>query len=213
MLRRSIPQYDVMREACFQVARRYVQPNTTIVDLGCSRGDALERLIDYYGAANRFLGVEISEPMLIAARQRFAGLIRAKVVDIRRLDLRKEYPNCPASVTLSVLTLQFTPIEYRQELVRRIFQHTLPGGAVILVEKILGSTAELNSLMVDTYYRLKEQNGYSKEEIDRKRNSLEGVLVPVTAAWNEDLLSGAGFQHIDCFWRWMNFAGWVAVRE
>jgi tRNA (cmo5U34)-methyltransferase len=213
MLRRSIPQYDVMRDACFQVARRYVQPNTTIVDLGCSRGDALERLVDHYGAANRFLGVEVSEPMLLAARQRFAGMIRAKVVDIRRLDLREEYPNCPASVTLSVLTLQFTPIEYRQELVRRIFQHTLPGGAVILVEKILGATAELNALMVDAYYQLKEQNGYSKEDIDRKRHSLEGVLVPVTAAWNEDLLSGAGFRHIDCFWRWMNFAGWVAVRE
>jgi tRNA (cmo5U34)-methyltransferase len=60
---------------------------------------------------------------------------------------------------------------------------------------------------------LKAEHGYSREEIDRKRFSLEGVLVPVTARWNEELLAAAGFDQIDCFWRWMNFAGWVAVRE
>jgi tRNA (cmo5U34)-methyltransferase len=37
--------------------------------------------------------------------------------------------------------------------------------------------------------------------------------VPVTARWNEELLRSAGFVDIDCFWRWMNFAGWIAVRH
>jgi tRNA (cmo5U34)-methyltransferase len=37
--------------------------------------------------------------------------------------------------------------------------------------------------------------------------------VPVTAGWNEEMLRGAGFQEIDCFWRWLNFAGWVAVKS
>ena len=53
---------------------------------------------------------------------------------------------------------------------------------------------------------------YTQEEIDRKRLSLEGVLVPVTAAWNEDMLRREGFRNVDCFWRWMNFAAWVAVK-
>jgi tRNA (cmo5U34)-methyltransferase len=67
--------------------------------------------------------------------------------------------------------------------------------------------------MVELYHALKQSNGYSREDIDRKRFALEGVLVPVTARWNEELLRGAGFGEVDCFWRWMNFAGWVAVRE
>lgn len=41
--------------------------------------------------------------------------------------------------------------------------------------------------------------------------SLEGVLVPVTTHWNEDMLRAEGFRHVDCFWRWMNFAAGVAV--
>jgi len=48
--------------------------------------------------------------------------------------------------------------------------------------------------------------------VSRKKESLEGVLVPVTARWNEQMLEEAGFRHVDCFWRWMKFAGWVAVK-
>lgn len=212
MLTRSIPQYEVMRQACFDLACYYRQPNTDIVDLGCSRGEAISKLIDKYGATNRFVGVEISKPMVEAARQRYQGLIDCKVADIKELDLRKDYPNCRASVTLCVLTLQFTPIEYRQRILKNIYDHLLPNGALILVEKVLGADADLDEIMVKLYYQLKAKNGYSQEQIERKRLSLEGVLVPVTARWNEELLKMAGFRHVDSFWRWMNFAGWVAVK-
>lgn len=42
--------------------------------------------------------------------------------------------------------------------------------------------------------------------------TLEGILVPVTARWNEELLHEEGFRSVDCFWRHLNFAGWVAVK-
>jgi len=32
----------------------------------------------------------------------------------------------------------------------------------------------------------------------------------MTTRWNEELLARAGFAQIDCVWRWMNFAAWVA---
>ena len=213
MLARSIPQYEVMRQACFDLGSAYVQKGTDIVDLGCSRGEAMTRYIDRFGAYNRFVGLDVSDPMLDAARQRFEGMMRCGVVDIHRFDLREGYPSVKASLTLSVLTLQFIPIEYRQRIIRDIYKSTVSGGALLLVEKVLGATADLDALMVKTYYALKAQNGYSQDEIERKRLSLEGVLVPVTADWNEELLRMAGFRQVDCFWRWMNFAGWIAVKE
>lgn len=212
MLQRSIPQYEVMRRTVFELACAYVQPDTAIIDLGCSRGEALAPFVSKYGVHNRFVGIDVSEPMIAAARERFQGYINCSVVSIRNLDLRNNYPPEYASVTLCILTLQFTPIEHRQKILRSIYQHTKQGGALILVEKVLGDTADLNALMVDHYYTMKAENGYTQEQIERKRLSLEGVLVPVTAKWNEELLKSAGFNQVDCFWRWMNFAGWIAVR-
>ena len=127
-------------------------------------------------------------------------------------DLRNRYPEDKACLTLAILTIQFIPIEYRQRIIQKIYDHTSTGGAFIFVEKILGANADLDSLMVDIYYKMKAANGYTEEAIERKRLSLEGVLVPVTAKWNEELLKMAGFKQADCFWRWMNFAGWIAIK-
>lgn len=213
MLQRSIPQYSVMRQTTYELACAFVQPDTSIVDLGCARGEALAPFVARYGSHNRFVGVDVSAPMLDAARERFAGYLSSGVVDIRACDLREAYPPERASVTLCVLTLQFTPIEHRQRILRRIYEHTTSGGALLLVEKILGATADLDTLMVERYYSLKAEHGYTQEQIERKRLSLEGVLVPVTASWNVELLRQAGFAQVDCYWRWMNFAAWIAVRD
>jgi tRNA (cmo5U34)-methyltransferase len=213
MLRRSIPQYDVMRSAVTSLASSYAQPGTAIVDLGTSRGEALAQLYSELGVNNRYVGVDISEPMLKAARQTLASGIRAGLVSIEALDLRLGYPRYKnVSVVLSVLSLQFTPIEYRQRIVQDVYNSLLPGGAFIFVEKMLGADAKLDGIMVEQYYRMKADSGYPREEIERKRVALEGVLVPITARWNEDLLRQAGFRRVDCFWRWMNFGGFIALK-
>ena len=212
MLQRSIPQYDVMRRTCFDLACRFRQEKTAIIDLGCSRSDALDPLIRKFGCHNLFIGIDVSGPMLDIAANRYKGLIDCGVVTIRNMDLRHEFPPMKASVIQSILTIQFIPIEYRQKIIQQIYDHLLDGGAFIFVEKCLGNSASIDGLMVDQYLDGKRANGYTDEQIARKKASLEGVLVPVTAHWNEELLTMAGFRQIDCFWRWMNFAGWVGIK-
>ena len=48
--------------------------------------------------------------------------------------------------------------------------------------------------------------------IDRKRLSLEGVLVPLTEQENAALLCDAGFSVVEMFWRHLNFGAWLAVK-
>ena len=108
--------------------------------------------------------------------------------------------------------MQFTPIEYRQKIVQSVYDNLIDGGAFIVVEKVLGNTNEIDEILVDEYYRIKSENLYTQEQIQSKRKSLEGVLVPITARWNEDLLKSVGFRKVDCFWRYLNFAGWIAIK-
>lgn len=64
MLQRSIPQYNAMRMITFEVGRRFVQPGTTIIDMGCSRGEALLPFVSNFGAANDYIGLEIINPVI-----------------------------------------------------------------------------------------------------------------------------------------------------
>jgi tRNA (cmo5U34)-methyltransferase len=212
MLARSIPQLGAMRDLVTTIAKRFIQPKTDVVDLGCSRGDAMALLIPGCTTSNRFVGVEVSHPMRRATEARFADLIKQGVVQVRSDDLKLKYPDVRASVTLCVLTLMFIPIEHRFRFLANAFRRTVPGGAFILVEKLLGGDALMDETFLGLYLDYKKAMGYSQEAIDRKRLALEGVLVPVSAAFNEQLLKGAGFTHIECFWRYLNFGAWLAIK-
>ena len=212
MLERSIPNYETMRDLIASIGFHYVQPKTSIIDIGCSNGLSIQPFIRHFGVYNTYKLIDISKPMLQACRERYKGFMDMGIVDVEEIDLRHEFPLANASLVLSILTLQFTPIEYRQKILNNIYASLEKGGAFILVEKVLGNTDEVDSVLVDEYYRLKRDNAYTQEQIQAKRKSLEGVLVPVTAKWNEDLLHNAGFTKIDCFWRYLNFVGWIAIK-
>ena len=212
MLARSIPDYETMRALVFKIGRRYVRQATEVVDIGSSNGNAIAPFVSRFGAANTFKCLEISEPMIANLRKRFAGLIDAGVVSVLSWDLRTGVPEMFASLILSILTVQFTPIEHRKRILEGLYRGLVPGGALIYVEKVLGETYDLDRMLVAEYYDMKRENCYTEEQIAAKRKSLEGVLVPITAAWNVDMLHAAGFRQVECFWRFLNFAGWVAVK-
>ena len=224
MLERSIPQYEIMREAVANLAYDMIVNQDVakevhnILDIGCSDGLMLYTLIEkfkqyMYADKGKFYGVDVSQPMLLKAKHRLLEDVITHKAKIDYCDLKTDFPEGVFDVITSVLTIQFTPIEYRQHIIQNVY-NSLSGknGCFIMVEKVLGNTDRLNQLFVTNYYRKKAENGYSQSQIDRKRLSLEGVLVPVTNDWNIDLLKQAGFREVDVFWRWMNFVGYIAIK-
>lgn len=212
MLKRSIPIYDTMRSLCFNVGQNYEQRKTCIMDIGCSDGMAIEPFIEKFGANNTYKLYDVSEPMLAKCRERYKKWEGTGLLEIGNFDIKNGVPKIDSSIILSVLTLQFTPIEYRHKIVQSVYDALTDGGAFILVEKVLGNTYALDDMLVREYYNIKKSNAYTQEQIASKRKSLEGVLVPITAKWNEALLYDSGFKQVDCFYRYLNFAGWVAVK-
>ena len=220
MLKQSIPDYMTMRDLTFKLGRNFINATGGIVDLGASRGEALAPFVELKKdapetAQNLFYALEISDPMLAVLRERFNEHRNVSVLkkDLRQID-DNFTPFLPGRncLILSVLTLQFVPIEYRAKILRKCFNSLQFGGAIIFVEKVLGNTADIDELFVDEYYKLKNSNGYSYEDIQRKRAALEGVMVPMTDSWNREMLRNAGFSQIDCFFRNLNFCGLLCIK-
>lgn len=214
MLERSIPEYTLMRDLVFKVGKHFVKPNTNIVDIGCSNGNAIEPFLRKFGAINKYKLIDVSEPMLRECKLKYKNWINLNLVDVMNYDLKQGLPDecLKSSLILSILTLQFTPIEYRHKIIQSIYNSLNYGGAFIFVEKVLGNTSAIDEVLVDEYYKLKQDNQYTNEQIANKRKSLEGVLVPITQNWNVELLKSAGFSQVDCFWRCLNFCGFIAIK-
>ncbi len=206
MLERSIPQYDLMRDLTFKIGSEFVSIGSNILDIGCSNGRAIEPFCRKYGDDIDYYLYDVSEPMLQKARELLGN------VNIENKDITEGFNVGNCSLVLSILTLQFTPIEYRHNIVKNVYNNLNKGGALILVEKVLGSTSDIDNLLVNKYYEMKKEHQYTEKQIRDKRKSLEGVLVPIAAEWNEDLLRKAGFEQIDCFWKCLNFCGWIAIK-
>ena len=208
MLERSIPDYRSMRALVYNAGERFVKPDTLIVDVGCSTGLAVEPFVTKHRDENDFLLIDNAPAMAAACRERFKDERRVSVQEGNLwsfLPLQKE-----ASLVLSVLSMQFMPTSYRPAMLRMIYDGLVEGGALIFVEKILSEN--MDDLMVELYYEMKRENGYTEEQITAKRRSLENVLSPLKAGWNVDLLRTAGFRKVDMFWRCLNFCGWIAVK-
>ena len=74
MLERSIPGFTDMRKIATSLACEFAIDDTSIIDLGCSRGGSLVPIIEKIGVRNHYIGLEISAPMREAAISRFSNL-------------------------------------------------------------------------------------------------------------------------------------------
>lgn len=230
MLARSVPGYASMRELTTRIAQNFIRSGSVVLDLGCSRGTGIGKMMGGLSVDDRvrFVGLDDSDPMLEEAKKlygsdpvgRYSAYWAKHSLGYEKLPSYVRSQDGNGSVRLwglslvtSVLTLQFVPIEYRAALVAEVYERLSVGGAFLVVEKVLGPTSKVDDLLVGLHHDTKREAGYSDVEIDAKRRSLAGVMVPVTAAWNEELIRQAGFRHVDCVWRNLNFAAWVAIKE
>lgn len=213
MLNRSIPSYNRMRYLINEISKEHIKntslKHNNILDLGCSTGEQIYLLSDYL-KTNKFIGVECSVPMVEEARKKCQNKNNISILTLNIID--NELPVSQCAIIFSILTLQFIPIEYRQSILKKIYDALDENGIFIFVEKIIGDNFNYSELYEKIYYDMKEMNGYSIKEIRDKKMKLEGVLVPVTNSFNIELLKQAGFTKIDIFWKDLNFIGYLVMK-
>jgi len=209
MLRRSIPGYAASIEAIGSLAARYVTPNTTCYDLGCSLGAATLAMRQGIRADGcRIIAVDNSEAMIEKCRSVVAGAddIEVRLADIRDVSIEN------ASMVVMNYTLQFLDLDARDTVLRRIADGMIDGGLFLLSEKVVDENPHMEDLLVDLHHEHKRRNDYSELEISRKRAALDNVLVPETVARHRQRLNNAGFSHSAVWLRYFNFVSIVAIK-
>jgi tRNA (cmo5U34)-methyltransferase len=150
--------------------------------------------------------------MLAKAQQKVDASGTTRAIDFLTADVNEAFVIENASVVTMLLTLQFVRPLYRERVMQRIYNGLNEQGCLILVEKLTSGDTLFNRLFISNYYDFKRRNGYSETEITQKREALENVLIPYRLEENIELLKASGFHRIECFFRWYNWCGIVAVK-
>lgn len=212
MIQRSVPGYQVIVSAIGLLADRFTQPHSICYDLGCSLGAASLSMREQISAADcKIIAVDNSAAMIEQFKRHLTAKpdkadIEIVLADIRDIEIKQ------ASVVVLNFTLQFIPVADRLEFLTRVYQGLLPGGILILSEKLSFADEKQQQLQTDMHHLFKKAQGYSHLEISQKRSALENVLIPETFVQHQQRLLQAGFSSAEVWFQYFNFASIIALK-
>ena len=212
MLGRSVPYYAEMQRMIGEISADYCTDGSRVYDLGCATCNAFFELDRMLPKNVKFVGVDFSNEMLDQAREKIAAREFTREHELICADLNDEIEIKNASVVIMNLTLQFIRPVRRHLVMSNIARGMVPGGCLLVVEKVLSKDSKINRSFIKYYYDFKQRNGYSELEIAQKREALENVLIPYRLEENFELFLSSGFSFCDVFFKWYNFCGIIAVK-
>ena len=211
MINRSVPGYALLLDLIGQLTEKYAQPDSNCYDLGCSLGASTLKIRQHLPASCHVIGVDTSPAMVERCRTNMARDHSQASVEIRQ-EAMQHTSITNASVVVLNFTLQFIPDEQRADLLAKLARNMLPGGALILSEKIRFEDTDTQAHMTELHHDFKKYHGYSDLEIAQKRAALENVLIPNTEQQHLQRLTDAGLQAAQVYLRCFNFASFLAIK-
>lgn len=212
MISRSIPGYGAIVDGIGNICQRVAKPNTQLYDLGCSLGAAtlsMRRHLSDQGC--RIIAVDNSQAMIKRAQEHLNAFVSPTPVELVCGDIRDVEINNASMVVLN-FTLQFLPPEDRASLIAKIYKGLVPGGVLIVSEKLRFEGDKLHKLIDDMHLDFKRANGYSELEISQKRTALENVMKPDSKQQHYQRFAQAGFTEYSSWFQSLNFTSLMAIK-
>lgn len=211
MINRSVPGYGTIINLIGIIAEQYTKPNTRLYDLGCSLGAASlsmrHRLTktgcDIISVDNAGAMIERLDKILL--RDNSKTKVKTLCADIQDVEISN------ASIAVMNFTLQFIPLDERENILKKIYDGLNEGGCLILSEKLAFDEKE-NKVQTELHHAFKKSNGYSELEIAQKRSALENVLIPESKETHLQRLTTTGFSHVSPIFQCFNFASFIAIK-
>lgn len=202
-VRKSVPNYTHVQELAETFSDWFTFPSSTVIDFGASTGETLRRIKRRHTKELTLIGYDNSQAMINQAK--------LKGIDITFADLEKplDFPNI--SYAVSLYTLQFLRPYARNALLKRIYHCLENCGGMFVVEKVLGSTAQMQDILQQLYWEMKAKNGFSSEQIINKAKALRGCMYPKSVADNETEFKSIGFNS-EIVFKESQFCGWLLTK-
>ena len=192
--REGLPQISAAEELLFD--HLIAGPVARVLDLGTGDGHLLAGVARVCPEAAA-VGVDLSPAMVGAARERFAG---AEGVEFEVHDLMDPLPAGLGEfdLILSGLAIHHLPDERKRALFAEVLDRLRPGGAFYNLDCVSSPTPELSAL--------------SQRALGLDRRDPDPSDQPAPLGDQLEWLKEAGFDPVDCHWKWLELCLFGGIR-
>lgn len=192
-VQQQLPWYGFVTDAIVQIGRHYIGHRGLVYDIGASTGN-VGRALEQVLLDRKAELVAIEESAAMVEQYRGPGV----VVNQRAQDYQFE----SFDLAVSMLALMFNRPDEVSPLVAELVGKIRPGGALLMVERMLPPNGYLSIVSSRLTLEAKRKAGAEPDEILSKELSLAGVQRPI----DRRLLEYHGAVE---WFRYGDFAGWV----
>lgn len=180
----------------------------TVLDLGCGDGIVTTTIADSDPSISATL-VDGSPDMLKKAREKLAGLKDARfmLASFEHL-LQQDSIGGYYDFIASSLAIHHLPLAEKTALIRYAYEHLKPGGHLVNIDVVLAPSDPLEQWYLILWREwIQEQKRALKLEGDQFEDVIEGYKnnkdnKPDTLSSQLDALRSAGFQEVDCYYKY-----------
>lgn len=203
--RMLIPRFDDFYGTAVELTECLESPR--ILDIGAGTGLLTDLLLRKH-PESRALLIDVSDPMLDRARERFSDNPR---ISFLQMDYSTQLPEGPFDLVVSALSIHHLSDEDKAILMHRVYNVLSPGGRFINADQVLGPTDFLEKLYYDDWVRRIEATDLSEEDC---RHSYERRKLDQSALLDDQLkwLKNVGFSHVDCIYKFYFLAVFLAIK-
>lgn len=205
-IRLSIPNYDQLFNTFKDLASIYSEPDTCIIDFGCSTGKLLIDIPKKDDCV--YIGVDNSS--LVPNNSYDNDSINFYREDA--IDFDKEGYSNPSSVVISMFFLQFLSKSKRAEMVKQLRQHVNNGAVLLIAEKVILNDIKLDNIISRLHMQEKRKNFTDTEILDKDRQILDSMYIVEESDLMDELWSMGNDVEVIKVWQSYNFCGYVVKK-
>ncbi len=207
-----LPEFEYVFAFVTEAVKKYIQPNSKILDLGAGTGNFSRNILEAYPKVQMTL-VDFSANMLKEidnALAHFKGRYDAINDDIFEMEFGKnKYNNIISSFAIHHAR---GTNEYKK-LYKRIYQAILAPGIFVCCDVIEGNNAYLSKINEAGWQKYLVKQNFSNEDVDKILSNYHREDSPLSCFEHLNLLKEVGFSSVDILWKKYNFGVYVGIKE
>ncbi|MEK6591153.1 MAG: class I SAM-dependent methyltransferase [Nitrospinota bacterium] len=174
-----------------------------ILELGTGTGTLTEMVLSSYPRA-QLTGIDLTDEMLLQAEEklkRFKNRFILMRGDFSAITLNSNY-----DAVISSLSIHHLTPDSKKKLYKKIYKYLKKGGVFINADMVKSESQSIHALYMKLWKDFMRAGKVDEEYMKRRFEGVKKVDIYDTAEDQLSWLKKAGFEDVDVFWKYWNFA-------